>query len=130
MGLKDRSSDVDMPLGTQQGWTLWSPQTGVETIASAASFSGSFIGATLLKKTTGAADTMVLPAAQPGQIVSVVVAVDGGTVVITAVAATGWTSIALADAGDQVSFPYLNDTDGWIILGTSGVAAPPAVAIS
>lgn len=81
-------------------------------------------------KTTGGAEALTLANGKPGQILVLTLAVDGGTGTLTPATKTGFTTIAFADAGDTVSLMYVDDTVGWVILGTAGVAAPPAIAIT
>lgn len=83
-------------------------------------------------KTTGAdAEALTLANGVPGQIITIALVVDGGgTGTLTPATKSGFVSIAFADAGDTASLLYVNDTVGWVILGTAGVAAPPAIAIT
>ena len=83
-------------------------------------------------KTTGAgAEALTLANGVPGQIITISLVVDGGgTGTLTPATKSGFVSIAFADAGDTASLLYVNDTVGWVILGTAGVAAPPAIAIT
>jgi hypothetical protein len=86
----------------------------------------------MVAKTTGAdAEALTLADGTPGQILVVNLVTDGGgTGTLTPTTKTNWVSVALADAGDQVVLLYVDDTIGWIILSATGVAAPPAIAIS
>jgi len=70
--------------------------------------------------TSGAASAWGLPDGENGQILSVVIVTDGGEATITPATSSGWATAVLTDAIDQISFMYVNDTVGWIILGTSG----------
>lgn len=83
-------------------------------------------------KTTGAdAEALTLANGVPGQVLSIILAVDGGgTGTLTPATKTGWTTCAFADAGDVLTVQYVDDTVGWMILGTAGIAAPPAIAIT
>ncbi|MBI1234759.1 MAG: hypothetical protein GC208_09685 [Alphaproteobacteria bacterium] len=83
-------------------------------------------------KTTGAdAEALTLANGTPGQVITISLDTDGGgTGTLTPATATGFVSIAFADAGDNATLEYIDDTVGWIILGTAGVAAPPAVALA
>jgi hypothetical protein len=82
-------------------------------------------------KTTGAdAEALTLADGSPGQVLVVDVAVDGGgDGTLTPATATGWATIVFADAGDRAVLLFVDDTIGWIILGLSGVAAPPVTTI-
>ena len=83
-------------------------------------------------KTTGSdAEALTLANGVPGQILVISLVVDGGgTGTLTPATKSGFVSIAFADAGDIASLLYVNDTIGWVILGTAGVAAPPAISLS
>jgi hypothetical protein len=83
-------------------------------------------------KTTGAdAEALTLANGKPGQILTIALVTDGGgTGTLTPTTKSGFTNIAFADAGDIATLQYVNDTVGWVILGTAGVAAPPAIAIT
>ncbi len=74
----------------------------------------------------GGAEALSIPDGVPGQLLQVNHDTDGGNSVITPDTATGYTSIDMADDGDMVTFLFV-DTVGWIIIGTAGNAAPPAV---
>lgn len=83
------------------------------------------------KTTGGDAEALTLANGVPGQIITIALVVDGGgTGTLTPATKSGFVSIAFADAGDTASLLYVNDTVGWVILGTAGVAAPPAIAIT
>lgn len=83
------------------------------------------------KTTGGDAEALTLANGVPGQIITIALVVDGGgTGTLTPATKSGFVSIAFADAGDIASLLYVNDTVGWVILGTAGVAAPPAIALS
>ena len=84
-------------------------------------------------KTTGAdAEALTLANGTPGQCLKIILGTDGGgDGTLTPATATGFATIVFADAGDQVSLFYVDDTIGWIIDGGCvGVAAPPAITIS
>ena len=86
----------------------------------------------VVTKTTGIdAEALTLANGVPNQVLTVTLAVDGGgTGTLTPATATGFVSIAFADAGDTATLKYIDDTGGWVILGTAGVAAPPAIALT
>lgn len=83
-------------------------------------------------KTTGAdAEALSLANGTPGQKLTVTLVVDGGgTGTLTPATSTGFASIAFADAGDTATLEYIDDTVGWILIGCSGVAGVPAIALS
>jgi len=78
-------------------------------------------------KTTGAdAEALTLADGYPGQILIVNLTTDGGgDGTLTPATATGWATIVFADALDQATLLYVDDTIGWIIMGAKGASAPP-----
>jgi len=82
-------------------------------------------------KTTGAdAEALTLADGYPGQVLVVNLTTDGGgDGTLTPATATGWATIVFADAGDQATLLYVDDTIGWIMLGAKGVAAPPVTTV-
>lgn len=46
---------------------------------------------------------------------------DTGTLTITATTATGWSSVSLDSVRDTVTFLYVDDTYGWIVIGNNSV---------
>lgn len=86
----------------------------------------------VVSKTTGAdAEALTLADGVPGQVLSIILVVDGGgTGTLTPTTKTGYTTIAFADAGDVATLMFVDSTTGWVILGTAGIAAPPAIAIT
>ena len=90
------------------------------------------VTARYVAKTTGAdAEALTLADGTPGQVLTVSLVTDGGgTGTLTPATASGFVSIAFADAGDTATLEFIDDMTGWVILGTAGVAAPPAIALS
>lgn len=86
----------------------------------------------IVAKTTGA-DAEALTIADgsyPGQTVRIYLATDGGgDGTLTPTTATNWATIVFADAGDQATLGWVDDTVGWIILEMSGVAGPPVKTV-
>jgi len=82
-------------------------------------------------KTTGAdAEALTLADGGPGQILVINLTTDGGgDGTLTPATSTGWATIVFADAGDQATLMFVDDTIGWIILGLIGVAGPPAITV-
>jgi hypothetical protein len=82
-------------------------------------------------KTTGAdAEALTLANGDPGQVLVINLTTDGGGAgTLTPSTKTGFATIVFADAGDQAVLMFVNDTVGWVILGLSGVAAPPAITV-
>lgn len=86
---------------------------------------------TIVNKTTGGdAEALTLANGKPGQVLQILLVVDGdGDGTLTPTTKTGFATIVFADAGDRATLYYVNDTVGWIILGLSGVAAPPVTTV-
>ena len=80
----------------------------------------------VVNKTTGGAEALTLANGKPGQVLQIILVADGGDGTLTPATKTGFATIVFADAGDKATLYYVNDTVGWIILGLSGKAAPPA----
>ncbi|MBU2527630.1 MAG: hypothetical protein KKC03_13625 [Bacteroidetes bacterium] len=80
-------------------------------------------------KTTGAiAEALTLANGTKGQELTIVLGTDGGgDGTLTPTTKTGWATIVFADAGDQVSLRYIDDTVGWIIKGSFGLLAQPTI---
>ena len=83
-----------------------------------------------VSKITGAdAEALTLANGEPGQVLMIYLATDGGgDGTLTPATATGWSTILFADAGDMAVLLYVNDTMGWVILATYGLTAQPTVA--
>ncbi len=84
-----------------------------------------------VSKTTGAdAEALTLANGTPGQVITITLVVDGnGAGTLTPATCTGFATIVFADAGDIASLKYIDDTVGWVLLGTAGVAAPPVITV-
>jgi hypothetical protein len=83
------------------------------------------------KTTGGDAEALTLADGEPSQVLIINLVTDGGGAgTLTPATATGWTTIVFADAGDQAVLLYVDDVIGWIILSATGVAGPPAIAIT
>lgn len=81
-------------------------------------------------KTTGAdAEALTLADGIEGQKLTIVLGTDGGgDGTLTPTTKTGFATIVLADAKDNVTLEFVDSTVGWIILGAAGVAAPPVIS--
>lgn len=84
-----------------------------------------------IQKTTGAdAEALTLADGVPGQTVTINLVTDGGgDGTLTPATATGWATIVFADAGDQATLGYVDDTVGWIVLATHGLTAQPTITV-
>ncbi len=85
----------------------------------------------IISKTTGAdAEALTIANGVPGQMCVILLATDGGgDGTLTPATSTGWATIVFADAGDQATLFYVDDTVGWIITDLNGVSAPPVKTI-
>lgn len=79
--------------------------------------------------TTGGVEALTLADGLPGQEIDLVLATDGGDGTLTPATCSGFATIVFADAGDRATLRYVNDSVGWVIVGTSGVSAPPATTV-
>jgi len=85
----------------------------------------------IISKTTGGdAEALTLADGQPGQLLVIILATDGGgDGTLTPTTKTGFATIVFADAGDRAVLMYVDDTIGWIIISLSGVSAPPVSTV-
>lgn len=78
-----------------------------------------------IKFTTGASDYGTFDAGMDdgyaGQLLTLVLVTDNaGNVDVTPDTKTGFTSIQLNDAGDSVTFRFVDSTTGWVLAGQNG----------
>lgn len=78
--------------------------------------------------TTGGAEALTLADGLPGQRLHLVLGTDGGDGTLTPATCTGFATIVFADAKDNVDLEFIDSTVGWVVLGSAGVAAPPALS--
>lgn len=76
----------------------------------------------VVEMTTGGAEALTLADGAPGQILTLVLATDGGDGTLTPATKTGYSTIVFADAFDVVTLLFVDSTVGWVVLGTGGVA--------
>lgn len=82
------------------------------------------------KTTGGDAEALTLANGTPGQVITITLTVDGGgSGTLTPATKTGFATIVFADAGDSAALRYVDDTVGWVLLGTAGVSAPPVISV-
>lgn len=79
-------------------------------------------------KTTGGAEALTLANGVPGQLITIVLAADGGDGTLTPATCTGFATIVFADVKDNATLEYVDDTVGWVIVGAAGVLAPPVIS--
>jgi len=78
-------------------------------------------------KTTGGVEALTLANGEEGQLLKIILDVDGGDGTLTPTTTTGFTTIVFADAKDQVTLLYMDATLGWVIQEASGLLAPPVI---
>ena len=71
-------------------------------------------------KTTGGVEALTLANGLPGQVLVVNTVAAAGAGTITPATCTGFATVALEAALDQVSLMYVDDTIGWVILSVHG----------
>lgn len=87
------------------------------------------ITADYVAMTTGGVEALTLADGEPGQELNLNLVTDGGDGTLTPSTSSGWATIVFADAGDGAHLKYVDDTVGWVIVGLSGVLAPPAITV-
>lgn len=85
----------------------------------------------IVRKTTGSdAEALTLANGRPGQLLTIALVTDGGgDGTLTPATKTGFATIVFGDGGDHATLRYIDDTVGWVLVGTGGVAAPPAISV-
>ena len=78
-------------------------------------------------KTTGGVEALTLANGEAGQLLKIILDVDGGNGTLTPTTKTGFATIVFGDAKDQVTLLYMDATIGWVIQEASGLAAPPVI---
>lgn len=61
-----------------------------------------------------------------GQLITITLTVDDGTMVVTPATRNGYATITFADAGDSVTLEF--KSVGWTVIGQGGVSTGPVVA--
>lgn len=81
------------------------------------------VTALYVAKTTGAdAEALTLADGVPGQTITITLVVDGGgTGTLTPATASGFATLAFADALDTATLRYIDDVVGWVLVGHNGV---------
>jgi len=108
----------------------------------------SMLGAPLLEGTTSIADSLAIPVTHayvakttggdaevltladgvPGQILTIsCVTHGGGDGTLTAATASGWSTAVFGAAKDTMTFRYINDTIGWVVMGSTGTSGEPVI---
>ena len=120
----DATADATVTFANDTGDNVYSPTGGTTYGAGAGALpvTHTYIAYT----SVGGAEALTLADGKPGQIITITHVTDGGNGVVTPATPAGFATFDLADAGDQVSMLFI-DTSGWVILGSSGNAAPPVI---
>lgn len=97
------------------------------SLTTAVSVSAAFVRKVIPSNADAAFTAGTLANGKPGQILTVYVsglspsgATSGGNYTITPTTTTGFTSVKLTAVNDAVTFLYVNDTVGWVILSQDG----------
>ena len=77
------------------------------------------ITASTVRLTTTGADALTLANGANGQILTIIMVVDGGDGTLTPTTKTGFSTITFNDVGDSVTLQYFT-TLGWMILANYG----------
>jgi hypothetical protein len=77
------------------------------------------ITASTVRLTTTGADALTLANGANGQILTIIMVVDGGEGTLTPTTKTGYNTIAFNDVGDTIVLQYLT-TVGWMIISNYG----------
>ena len=123
----DPTADQTITLPDDSGAVVFSPGGGTTSIADSLAIP---VTHAYVAKTTGAdAEALTLANGEDGQVLTIDLATDGGgSGTLTPATCSGFSTVVFADAGDNATFLYIDDTVGWIIVGAAGVAAPPVIS--
>lgn len=124
----DPTADNTITLPDDSGAMAYHPGGGTTSAADSLAIP---VTHSYVAKTTGAdAEALTLANGEDGQVLVLSLVTDGGgTGTLTPATCSGFATIVFADAGDTAVLLYVDDTVGWVIVGLSGVAAPPAITI-
>ncbi|MCK5504220.1 MAG: hypothetical protein KAJ10_03615 [Thermodesulfovibrionia bacterium] len=122
----DATADQTISLPDDTGSVSYTPTAGTTVAGDVLAIPVTH--AYVAKTTAGDAEALTLANGENGQILTIdLTATGGGDGTLTPATKSGFTSIVFADAADNASLMYVDDSVGWIILGTAGVAAPPVI---
>ena len=79
-------------------------------------------------KATGGVEALTLANGVPGQRLTVYMSADAGDGTLTPATSSGFSTIVFADVGDNATVEYVDDTVGWVIVGTAGITAGPIIS--
>jgi len=77
------------------------------------------VTASTVRLTTTAANALTLANGANGQLLTIIMVVDGGDGTLTPATKTGYTTITFNDAGDSVTVQFMT-TVGWMIVSNYG----------
>lgn len=131
MGLKDRIQDAIREIGAPKTGThpvegkvyLWANAGSTVVNAATGTFSAEEMNNRYIQLTVSAGGaTETIPNGTPGQMITIGPgSANLANVTIDATTQTGWASATMGNSGeDYITFMYLDDTAGWIFMGTSG----------
>jgi hypothetical protein len=102
---------------------------GVAAVAGATTKAGAVLAVPITHRfvtmTTGGVEALTLANGVPGQRITITLGTDGGDGTLTPATCTGFATIVFADAKDTATLEYIDDTIGWVLIGSYGTAAPP-----
>lgn len=84
--------------------------------------------ANYVAKTTGGVEALTLADGVAGQVMTIALVATGGAGTLTPDTASGFSTVVLEDAGDNVTLRFIDTTIGWVVVGAAGVAAPPVIS--
>lgn len=89
------------------------------------------VTARYVSKTTGSdAEALTLANGVEGQVITIGLdTAGGGDGTLTPATCSGFATIVFTAAGDNATLQYVDDTVGWVVLGTAGVASPPELSV-
>ncbi len=111
----DPTADVTLTLPDDTGSLGYTP-TGKTTLSGAGAV---VLTHAIVEITSTGSDALTLANGENGQILTMVIVTDGGESTVTPTTSTGWATAVLTSDIDTITVMYVDDTVGWIILGTA-----------
>ena len=124
ISVTDPTADNTISLPDDTGSVAYTPTGKTTKDASDAAIP---ITHAIVEGTSGAASAWSLANGENGQILTIAIVTDGGEATITPATSTGWATGVLTDDGDTLSLLYVDDTVGWVVLGSAGIAGMPNI---
>ena len=118
----DATADATITLPDDSGAIVYAPGGTADLAgAGAIDLTKSFI----TYESTGA-NALTIADGENGQIITIVHDVDAGAGTLTPSGNfSGWATMVFTNVGETATFMYVDDTVGWIVLGTSGTTTQP-----